>query len=360
MNEKLLKPYIPTDDNGYVENIEIDLKENGIRNVDFKIPPKPLMKHEIEMWDVLNEFENESWQPKTKGLYCGFESINKGFDGGIKPGFMIVAADSNVGKSIFINQLATQIVNNNDDVYVMDFSLDDAMPDKLARVIACDNRIYVNSVKSPLNYTEYPLMLARRLQGMNKLRSITGKYRAYDSTFTTDIEAIEAEILRVKIELDAAGINKQIVVFVDGFHDLTTSTYPNYQDKQKYDHLANVCGNLATKYKIPLICTAEFRKVNNALRPMLDEIREAVKIKYKAKAVLLCYNDVHYKNEGANVFFNRKDLAGKQPVFEVHFAKNKYSSFKGRVFFESYPEMARMEEADETSAKHYSSIIAGN
>lgn len=360
MNEELLKPYIPKNDTGYVETFSIDLMQNGVRDIDMTIPPKPLMRHEIEMWDTINDFENDSWKPQTKGLDCGFESINKAFDGGIKPGFIIVAADSNVGKSIFINQLASQLVNNNDDIYVMDFSLDDAMQDKLSRIVACDSKIFINSIKSPLNYSEYPLMLARRLQGMNRLRSITDKYRAYDSTFTTDIEAIEAEILRVKIDLDAAGINKQIVVFVDGFHDLTTSTYPNYQDRQKYDHLAQVCGNLATKYSIPLICTAEFRKVNNGIRPMLDDVREAVKIKYKAKAVLLCYNDVHYKSEGANVFFQRSDITGKQPVFEVHFAKNKFHSYKGRLFFESYPEMARMEEVDDVSAKHYSSILTGN
>jgi replicative DNA helicase len=360
MNEQLLKPYIPKDDNGYIETIEIDLKENGTRNVDFKIPPKPLMKHELEMWDTLNAFENESWEPKTRGLDTGFESINKAFDGGLKPGFIVIAADSNVGKTAFMSQLAIQTVNNNNDVYVMDFSLDDPMPDKLSRVVACDNRIFINSVRSPLNYTEYPLMLARRLQGMNKLRAITGKYRAYDATFTTDIEVIEEEILRVKLELDAAGIDKQIVVFIDNFHDLTSRDHPNYQDKQKYDYLAQKCADLAIKFKIPLVCTAEFRKTNTGIRPVLDDVREAVKIKYEAKAILLCYNDVHYKGEGANVFFNRNDITGKQPVYEVHFAKNKFHTFKGRVFFESYPEMARMEEADDIAAKHYSGIIAGN
>ena len=34
----------------------------------------------------------------------------------------------------------------------MDFSLDDAMPDKLARVAACSGRLIINAVKTPLNY----------------------------------------------------------------------------------------------------------------------------------------------------------------------------------------------------------------
>lgn len=361
VNEELEKPYLPKNDGGYSETITLDLLDRGFRKIDIDVPAKPIQKYEIEMWDEINKFETESWSPSRKGLDCGFSSINMAFDGGIKAGFVIIAAESNIGKTAFISQLANQIVNLNNDVYVMDFSLDDPMPDKLSRIVACENKCPINAIKSPLNYTQYPLMLVRRVMGLNKLRSITNKYRAYDAMFSTDVEAIEDEILRIKVELDSQGSNKQIVVFVDNFHDLTSRDHPNLQDKQKFDYLAQKCADIAIKYDIPLICTAELRKTNTNGRPSLDDIREAVKIKYEAKAILLCHNDVHSKGEAANVFFNRKDKPGqKQPVYEVHFAKNKFSSFKGRMFFESYPEMARMEQADDQTSKHYSSIITGN
>lgn len=360
VNKELTKPYIPKSDNGYKEVIKIDLLDKGTRDVVFDIPAKPLLQHEIEMWDEINKFETEAWSPKKLGLKSGWKSIDKALDGGVKPGFYIIAADSNVGKTIFLSQLAWQIVENNDDVYVMDFSLDDPMPDKIPRVVASANKVLINSVKSPIMFTEYPLMLARRMQGLVKLRANAHKYRIYDATFSTDIEKIEEEIIRVKVNLEAAGQgHKQIAVFIDNFHDLTSSKHPNFQDKQKYDYLAQACADLAIKHDIPLICTGELRKMNGNLRPTLDGIREAVKIKYEAKAVLLCHNDVHYKGEGAEVYFQRSDSPLKQPVFEVHFAKNKFSSFKGRVFFESYPEMSRMEEADDQSAKHYASVVCG-
>lgn len=361
INEELEKPYLPKNDGGYSETITLDLLDRGFRKIDIDVPAKPIQKYEIEMWDEINKFETDSWSPSRKGLDCGFSSINMAFDGGIKAGFVIIAAESNIGKTAFISQLANQIVNLNNDVYVMDFSLDDPMPDKLSRIVACENKCPINAIKSPLNYTQYPLMLVRRVMGLNKLRSITNKYRAYDATFSTEIETIEDEIVRIKVELDSQGSNKQIVVFVDNFHDLTSRDHPNLQDKQKFDYLAQKCADIAIKYDIPLICTAELRKTNTNGRPSLDDIREAVKIKYEAKAILLCHNDVHSKGEAANVFFNRKDKLGqKQPVYEVHFAKNKFSSFKGRMFFESYPEMARMEQADDQTSKHYSSIITGN
>lgn len=360
LNEKLTKPYLPTSDTGYNETLSIDLLDRGVRDIEIEVPPKPTKKYEIDMWNTINDFEIDSWKPKNKGFDTGFSSLNMAFDGGLKPGFSVVVADSNTGKTAFLSQLATQIVNNNDDVFVMDFSLDDPMSDKLSRIVACDNRVLINAIKSPMNYTEYPLMLARRIMGLNKLRSLTSKYRAYDATFSTDIETIEEEIIRMKVELDAAGSNQQVIVFIDNFHDLTSRDHPNYQDKQKFDYLAQKCADLAIQQDLPLVCTGELRKLNGNNRPTLDDIREAIKIRYEAKAILLCHNDVHSKGEAANVFFNRKDKQGKQPVFEVHVAKNKFSSFKGRIFFESYPEMARMEEADDVSAKHYSSIITGN
>lgn len=357
---ELVQPFIPEQDGGYIKKITIDLKDKGYKEIEVEVPKKPLLKHEIEMWDVINNFETESWKPNKKGLDSGFKSLNKAFEGGIKSGFIIIAAESNIGKTAFISQLSTQLVNNNKDVYVMDFSLDDPMPDKLARIVACENKVLINAIKSPLNYTEYPLMLARRIIGLNKLRSITDKYHAYDATFSTDIERIEEEVVRIKAELDSIGSTKQVVVMIDNFHDLTSRDHPNYQDKQKFDYLAQRCADLAIKYDIPVICSAELRKMNTKTRPTLDDIREAVKIKYEAKAILLCHNDVHTKGEAAEVFFNRTDNPGKQPVFEVHVAKNKFGSYKGRMFFESYPELARMEEVDIQTAKHYSSIITGN
>lgn len=359
-NKNLAKPFVPKQDTGYKETVTIDLLDRGVRNIVFDIPAKPILDHEIEMWDEINRFETESWNPKKLGLKSGWKSIDGALDGGIKSGFYIVAGESNIGKTIFVSQLAWQIAENNDDVYVMDFSLDDPMPDKISRVVASGNKVLINSVKTPLSFTEYPLMLARRMEGLNKLRANSNKYKIYDATFGTDIETIEKEIQRVKINLEASNnADKQIAVFIDSFHDLTTSVHPNFQDKQKYDYLAQRCADIAIQYDIPLICSGELRKQNGNMRPMTDALRESVKIKYEAKAILLCHNDVHYKGEGAEVYFNRSDSPLKQPVLEIHFAKNKFSSFKGRIFFESYPEMSRLEETDEQSSKHYSSVVFG-
>ena len=296
------------------------------------------------------------WDEIISIEYMGEEQV---YDLTIPDTHNFIANDICVHNTAFLTQLAWGIVQNNQNVYVMDLSLDDAMPDKLARVAACSGQLIINAVKTPLNYVDYPLMLIRRKNAILNLRSHVGKYRAYDSTFSTFVEDIEKEIEEKLIMFDAQGIDKQLVVCIDNFHDLNISSQPGLQDKAKFDFLAQWCSDMAIKHNIVIICSAELKKLNGNRRPMLDDLRESVKIKYEAKAVLLVYNEVHYKGDSSDIFYMKNGSPFKQPVFEVHFAKNKFGTYKGRAFYEFYPEMAYMKECAPQVQKTYSQIIFG-
>ena len=360
-NPTFFGPAIPSSEKRYVEQgCEVQIEGSESKSITFTYPDKPEEDYELDMWRTIDDFETKAWQSKNIGLKSGFESVDKAFDGGIYPGFIIIAGDSNLGKSAYITQLAWNISTLNDgNAYVMDFSLDDAMPDKLSRVAACCGKVIINSVKTPLNYTNYPLMLIRRKNAMIEIRNNVANYRAYDSNFSSFVEDIEEEVKRKLIYFDSNNIDKKLVVCIDNFHDLNVKEQPNLQDKAKFDFLAQWCSDLAIKYNIVVIATAELKKLNSTRRPMLDDIREAVKIKYEAKAILLVYNEVHYKGESADVFFMKNNNPKKQPIFEVHFAKNKFGTYKGRAFFEFYPEMAYMKECSPDEQKTYSNVIFG-
>lgn len=351
---------IPIGDGGYQQEKIVEIEGQNPIKVKLNIPKKPKLEHEIKMWDKLNRFEQDVWSPTNKGFKSGFDSIDKAFDGGIKPGFIVIAGDSNLGKSAVMSQLAYNIASLNDDVYVMDYSLDDPFKDKIPRIIGGNAKIILNAVKNPNDYKHLPLMLVRRAEALNQLRARTDKYIAYDNNDTSFIEDIEEEVEKMMITFDKEGINKKVVLFIDNMHDLNIKTQPNLQDKQKYDYIASWAADLAIKYDIPVICTAELKKLNSTRRPTLDDVRESVKIKYEAKAIIMVYNEVHYKGESADVYFYRSTSTMKQPVLELHFAKNKISSYKGRCFFEFFPDMARLEEADDKSSKLYAGAIYGS
>ena len=357
VNPNFYGPSIPVQDVSYTETeCTIDMSGN-VKNITFTYPDKPKEQYELSMWDTIDAFENRAWSKKNQGLKTGFDCVDKAFDGGLFPGFIIMGGDSNLGKTAFMSQMAWNVATLNPNVYVMDFSLDDAMPDKLSRIAASSGRLIINAVKTPLNYVQYPLMLVRRKNALINIRNNVNRYRAYDSSFSTYIEDIEKEIEEKLIYFDANGIDKKIVVFIDNFHDLNIANKPNLSDKEKYDTLAQWCADLAIKHDIPIICTAEFKKLNSSRRGQLDDLRESVKIKFEAKAVLLVYNEVHYKGQGADIFYMKNGNPFKQPIFEVHFAKNKFGTYKGRNFFEFYPEMAYMKECDPNAQKTFSQIL---
>lgn len=359
INPNFYGPAIPSQDTAYEESdCSIDIGGVTPTQIKFSYPSKPTEDYELAMWQTIDDFETKAWSQKNIGLTTGFPLIDKAFDGGLHPGFVIIAADSNVGKTAFLSQIAWQVSTlNNDKAYVMDFSLDDAMADKLSRVAACSGKVIINAIKTPLSYTQYPLMLIRRKSALINIRNNIGNYRAYDATFSTFIEDIEKEIERMLIYFKSNNIDKQLVVCIDNFHDLNTQSKPNMSDKEKYDFMAQWCSDVAIKYDIVMLCTGELKKLNGNRRAQLDDIRESVKIKYEAKAILLCYNEVHYKGENSNIYFMRNNNPFKQPIFEIHFAKNKFNTYKGRVFFEFFPEMALMKECDDATQKNFTNQL---
>lgn len=322
--------------------------------------PKGLRDYELEQWEAINSFEEKAWSPSNKGLDTGFEGINKALEG-LQTGLHYIAGDSNIGKTSFMSQMSWNVAVKNQDVYVMDFSLDDPMLDKTSRVVAASQRVLINAVKTPRRYLKYPKMLQRREAGLNELRDRVDCYKMYDSDHSSDIEDIKETVKDHIVQLKEAGEKRKVVVFIDNFHDLTTqASEAKGSDKQKYDYLASFCADMATELDIPLVCSAELKKLNGFRRPGIDDIRESVKIKYEAKSIMMCYNEVSVKGEGASVYFDKAGDPGKQPVYEVKFVKNKFSKFKGRVYFEGYPEMAFFIEADEESTKRYNNVIYSN
>ena len=357
-NPNFYNPVIPQYEQSYKETSVLDMNGSQ-RTIDFIYPQRPAEEYQLAMWDVLDKFEQGAWSPSNTGIKTGYDCIDKAFDGGLYPGFTVVAGDSNLGKTALMTNLAWNVIQNNNDVYVMDFSLDDSMPEKLGRMAACSGKLIINAVRTPLRYQNYPLMLIRRKNALINLRSMSDKYRSYDASFSTFVEDIQEEIQKKLIYFDEHNINKKVVVFIDNFHDMDLRDQPNLSAKDKFDTLAQWCSDFSTKYNVTMVCSAELKKLNGIRRPQLDDLRETVKIKYAAKAVLLVYNEVHYKGEAANIYYSINGNPFKQPIFEIHFAKNKYGTYKGRNFFEFYPEMAYIKECDPQAQKTYTNIVYG-
>lgn len=333
----------------------VEIAPNSFRNIVYHVPGTPTLDYEKQMWDKVDTFEKDVWSHKNLSVKTGFDMFDMAFDGGLKPGFVIVGGDSNLGKTAFVTQLLVGIDKNNDDVYTMDISLDDSLAEKMARVIACRSKIIMNAVKDPNSFKHLPLMLARRKQGVIDVRKDVGKYQMYTAKDFPGhyIEDIIVEIKKNKIMLDAEGKHRRLVVAIDSFHDLNVRKFSD----NKYETLANLIGDLATDIDATIICTGELRKtIKQTDRPTSDDIREATKIKFKAKVIIMVYNEMHYKG-GASKIYYKNSKNKKLPIFEADVCKNKFNDWKGRLFYEFIPEISSFKECNVGGVKYFNSLI---
>lgn len=310
------------------------------------------------MLSNIEEMNTYSWKRgELGGLDFGFPQMNDAFEG-LTTGLFLVAGPPNAGKSAMMLQLSWQITQANPEkVVCVYFTLDDNTNDILPRIISLDQKIPINSVSRPKRYEHLEEVMARRTLGLNRLKESAGWFNMIDSSSGSSLEFIENTVDYFHSQIQHYGL--QLVVFIDNFHDITVEN-PIYakDNNMKYDYIADRLSKMCTKYDIPILCTAELRKLNGNRRPVVDDIRETVKIAYEAKAILLCYNEVGIRGENAEVFYNRPGKTDKYPVLEIHVGKNKQSSFKGRIFYEFIPEFSYLQEVPKEEAQLYLSRIS--
>ena len=322
-----------------------------------------------QMLRAIDEVDQYAWKRgEIGGLDWGFESLNKAFEG-LNTGLHLIAGQSNVGKSAMCMQLAWQIANNNREVtekrnkkaFVLYISLDDNLNELLPRFVAIDQKIPINAVRFPKKYQHKQEYMEKRQKGFERLKEMTTNLAMLDiNSGGSDIEYIESKIKEYATELERIDPNYQIVVFIDNFHDITIQKYPSMSEVEKYNYIADQLSQIATKFDCPIVCTAEFRKLNGNRRPRLDDIRESVKIVYEARVIMLCYNEVSLRDQNASIYFmDPANYPGqKMPVFEMQVGKNKFGSFKGRLFFEFFPEMSFFREPDEAKRQQYVQMVS--
>lgn len=326
-----------------------------------------LLDIQKEMLNTIEYVDDYSWKKgELGGLDWGIDAFNKAFDG-LQPGLIMIAGQPNIGKSALCMNLAWTIARSNKEVtekkpnkaYVIYFSLDDNDTELLPRFIAIDQKIPINVVKAPKKYEEDIVSMSRREQGIKNLKGMLDHFKIIDSKQGTSIEFIEEQIKRHQMELQIKDETYKIVAIVDNFHDITVDGQNFASENKRFDHIAGEISRICTMFDIPFICTGEFRKLNGNRRPVVDDVRETVKIAYEAKAILLCYNEVGIRGDASSIYWQKPGVEDKQPVMEIKIGKNKYASFKSRIFFEFMPAMSYLKEVPIEGVKRYNQMIIG-
>lgn len=347
------------DDTLNVKDMAKKVKEG--ENIDDLLVNPKIDKEELddiqkEMFDVIAETDKSAWE-KGEGISCKFKSMVDKLNG-IQPGLAFIGAQANMGKSGFLLQVGYSATVE-DDVYSLYFSLDDSARDLLPRIIASEKKVPINAVRLPETYSEYPSILKRREEGMRELYDCIDRFKMMDQSHGTSIEFIEKTIMK-HYEYIQENSDKKLFVQIDNFHDISVKEKNFYDDNSKYEYIAKRLNKMCETLKLPIWCTAQLRKSANNTRPKFGDIKSATNIGYIAKLALMCFNEVSVEKENAKVFYINESNPGKSPIFEIHFDKNKLSSFKGRLYNEFIPEYALYEECYKKDMERYNNKIYQN
>ena len=355
---------------------------SGAETEPLQAPNKPVLtekiKEQIENPDIFQETLREiesvdeySWSRGSMGLDFGVDWMNKAFRG-LNPGLHLFAGSANVGKSSILLQLMWNIVHanqyQNEDhpriPYCIYFSLDDTANELMPRLIALDQKITINQALFPKSLEE-PTLIQKREAGVQALKDNVEYFTMRDSNKGYSIEYIEETVREYTRILEMAYPEKyQVVIFVDNFHDIQVTDDRYFEDNARFDYVADQLTEIANTYLIPVLCSAEFRKINVHKRPQIDDVKSSGKIAYEAKAIMLLYNEYGTKNESADIYWELADSRNpeavrKMPIVEFDVAKNKMSSFKGTHFMEFIPEMAHMRQVPDEDREYYLQKLSG-
>jgi replicative DNA helicase len=233
-------------------------------------------------------------------------------------GYYHLGADSNVGKSAVMHNLALDLINSNKDVTVLLFSQDDPKLNASYRMIALLGDLAIHDSKKGM------AAIAKDTYRANHLKEARTEY----------IELLKSERLVMKDASDIYQLeklekvvksyyekSKKIVVIIDGLYNLEVSSGKEGIRMENIER-AQYIKRIVDTYKIPLITTGELRKKtagDTSKTPTIDDLMESGKFAYNANVVWLLYAESQSEKNATEVKIN------------LSYAKNKVSGFKGKL-----------------------------
>jgi len=241
-----------------------------------------------------------------------FNTLANNIDG-IQPGFYFLGAESNVGKTAVLTNLALDVLDTNPDATVLYFSLDDSRIYTAYRYLSILTGFHINDVRKPnVNHSDY--------QTLQTQRNVLLDYIQTERIILKDLSEVNHMDHLMKT-VDEYPDHKKLIVLIDGLYNLDVAAGKNEGIRVQNIEKANKIKLITDKYGIPLIATGELRKKTKGeskrTKPTIHDLMETGKFAYNANVIWLLY------------LYDPDTINQPCQILELEFAKNKLSDFKG-------------------------------
>jgi DNA primase catalytic core len=267
-----------------------------------------------------------------------------------------IGGGENVGKSALMLKICFSISNiEENNAICLYHSIDDTKGQLLPRCVCLaegSRRLTINKIRDPnwwiKSGRENGEILKFREKGYDKLSDMgkNGRFILKDANDGYSLSYVERLIRYYKDKYP----DKNMVYVLDNFHKLQDFETIKGDERVRYKTMSTVVKNLATRHHICILSTVEYTKLAAGTVPTNNNIGETRQIAYDANLLVHMYSDLHELGDKAKHFhisLNGENEAVKMPRVMVNFGKNKISPFKGRQWYDFYPEQSDFVYVDE-------------
>lgn len=183
-------------------------------------------------------------------------------------GIACLAGQPNCGKSTIFTNMMLQGLENNDDLIVVDLSLDDSLDKRYQQYMCALTGLYYQDITSNTNLTDTQLLLRKGADKLIDSYYNEGRLFTLESSEPlgpngTYISFRKLENVFVKFyELRSKYPDKKIAFFVDAWNNFDLSAGKGGTDLAQSNYYLNQLAEEANKHEIMVFLSAHLRKTN--------------------------------------------------------------------------------------------------
>lgn len=272
--------------------------------------------------ELVSRISNDN--AELRGWDTCYPQLNAAMSGMPKEGRIIgIVGKPSCGKSSFMHQLIWNMLNKNDDIVVLLFTIDDARQIVMPRFISIETFIPTRLVLSPKKLPE--AAHARWKAAWDKLKGFisSGKLDIRDASQGSDLTYLEnwVNLAREK------NPDKKILVALDNFHKLRLQ---GAEERTKFKQASQDLQRLVETKSATVICSMELKKTYT-YDPTEEDIAESSQLAYDADVLIYVHSYLKKNPDTTSYWVTPEGI--KQPVVKMAFWKNKVEGRHETIYY---------------------------
>ena len=291
-------------------------------------------------------FANVKATKEGRAISTGFENLDELLDGGLYPGLYFIGANSSLGKTSFLLQIADFIASTG--VKVLYFSLEMSANELIAKSLS---RMTFNHDKSR-GKTTRDILTARNFDDMDReiINQCIADYKGTCGENLIFIEGVgDVGVDEIRREVEKY---ESPVVFID-YAQIIAPISDRKTDKQNVDANITALKRLSRDYGLPVVAISSFNRESYRESVSMASFKESGAIEYSSDVLIGLQYDGWDKIKGQNGKFESDSSRleridgitqamaeaaknGRSQKIELKVLKNR-NGIRDRIHFDFYP-----------------------